>query len=211
MKAALYARVSTRDQSIVMQTNELGEYCARRGWEVAAGYCEIGVSGSRESRPKLNLLLAAARRREFDAVVVYRLDRLARSLKQLISVLEEFRALGIEFVSLHEQIDTSTPAGRLQFSILGAFAEFERGIIRERVRSGLQAAKAKGKQLGRPRILLDRLKIVEMRRQGRSWREIEALTKIPTRTLIRASEAWQKSPSAVLPRVAKTQEESPPS
>lgn len=156
MKAALYARVSTRDQSADMQRSEFREYCMRREWEIAAEYCEMGVSGSRASRPQLNRMMAEAKRRQFDAVVVYRLDRLARSLKQLINVLDEFRALGIEFVSLHDQIDTSTPAGKLQFSILGAFAEFERGIIQERVRSGIEAARKSGKQLGRPKLTIDK-------------------------------------------------------
>ena len=112
-------------------------YCKRRGWETAGEYTDAGVSGAKEHRPALDRLLAECPKRLVDAVVVYRYDRFARSLRQLVNALEEFRALGIGFVSLHEGVDTSTPNGRLVFGISASIAEFERELIRDRVRSGL--------------------------------------------------------------------------
>jgi len=152
MRAALYCRISTSNhgQNPDMQLRELREYCARRGFEIAAEYIDSGISGSKERRPQLDKLWADAKRRRFDAVVVYRYDRFARSLRQLINALEEFRALGIEFVSLHEGVDTATPNGRLIFGIFASIAEFERELIRDRVRSGIASARAKGKRIGRP-------------------------------------------------------------
>ena len=153
MNVALYARVSTtgKGQDPAMQLAELREYCQRRGWAVAAEYVDTGISGSKERRPQLDKLWADARRRRFDAVIVYRYDRFARSLRQLVNALEEFRALGIDFVSLHEGVDTSTPNGRLVFGIFASIAQFERELIRERVCSGIAHARSKGKRLGRPR------------------------------------------------------------
>ena len=140
-RVALYARVSTvAGQSPEMQLVELREYSARRGWQVVAEYVDHGVSGAKESRPALNRLLADAKRRKFDAVLVYRYDRFARSLRQLVNALTEFDALGIHFVSLHEGVDTSTPNGRLVFGIFASIAEFERELIRGRVRSEIGRA-----------------------------------------------------------------------
>jgi DNA invertase Pin-like site-specific DNA recombinase len=149
MEAAIYARVSTSDQSTDMQLAALRQYAERRGWQLCREYVDEGVSGSRERRPALDRLLADARRRAFGAVVVFRFDRFARSVSHLARALDEFRALGIEFVSLHEAVDTSTPMGRAMFHIAGAFAELEREIIRERVKAGLQNARRRGKRLGR--------------------------------------------------------------
>ncbi len=175
MKAALYARVSTANsQDPTMQTRELKEYCQRRGWEVAGEYVDAGISGAREKRPQLNKLLADAHRRRFDAVVVWRYDRFARSLRQLVNALEEFRALGIDFVSLREGVDTSTPNGRLVFGIFASIAEFERELIRDRVRAGLRNARARGKRLGRPKKAVDAAKVAALRRDGASWRAIAA-------------------------------------
>lgn len=175
IRAALYARVSTTNgQNPEMQPEELRQYCARRGWKVAGEYVDRGISGSREQRPELDRLLTACRKRQADAVVVYRYDRFARSLRQLVNALEEFRSLGINFVSLHEGVDTSTPNGRLVFGIFATIAEFERELIRERVRSGLASAKAKGKRLGRPRVIVDAQQIASLRVQGHSWAEIAA-------------------------------------
>ena len=129
MKAAIYSRVSTADQNVDMQLDELRAYCQRRGFEVADEYVDSAVSGAKESRPALNRLLADARRRKFDAVLVYRYDRFARSLRQLVNALGEFDALGIHFISLHEGVDTSTPSGRLVFGIFASIAEFERSLI----------------------------------------------------------------------------------
>jgi DNA invertase Pin-like site-specific DNA recombinase len=144
----------------------------RRGWEIVEEFIDSGVSGSKESRPALNRLLADAKRRKFGAVLVYRYDRFARSLRQLVNALAEFDALGIHFVSLHEGVDTSTPNGRLVFGIFASIAEFERELIRGRVRSGLAAARARGKKLGRPRIFVDAARIARLRSQGRTVREI---------------------------------------
>ena len=149
MKAAVYARVSTVDQEPENQLQELRRYVAARGWGEGIEYIDHGVSGTRESRPALDRMMSDARRRRIDVVVVWRLDRLGRSLKHLVTSLEELEQLGVAFVSINEGIDATTPAGRLQMHILGAIAEFERGRIVERVRAGLARAKAQGIRLGR--------------------------------------------------------------
>lgn len=170
---ALYARVSTLNgQNPEMQLCELRDYCQRRGFVMANEYVDKGVSGAREHRPALDKLMADCRKRLVDAVVVYRYDRFARSLRQLVNALEEFRSLGINFISLHEGVDTSTPNGRLIFGIFASIAEFERELIRDRVRSGLAAAKAKGKRLGRPSVDVDVARIAALRDSGASWRAI---------------------------------------
>jgi len=170
MRAAIYARVSTTNgQDPTMQTRELREYCQRRGWEVAGEYVDAGVSGAKESRPELNRLMADAHRRRFDAIVVWKFDRFARSVSHLLRALETFQTLGIEFVSLTEGVDTSTPAGKMVFTVLGAVAELERSLIRERVKAGLRNAKAKGKHVGRPKLALDGSHVARLRAQGLSW------------------------------------------
>ena len=150
IRAGIYARVSTNDQTAENQLLELRRYCEARGW-TAAEYVDTGISGAKDRRPALDRLIADARRRRFDVLVVWRLDRLGRDLKHLITLLDELTATGIAFTSLNEGIDTTTPAGRLQLHLLGAIAEFERDRIRERVYAGLQRARAQGKRLGRPR------------------------------------------------------------
>src|ERR1700704_1664626 len=155
-----------------MQTRELREYAERRGWTVAGEYVDIGISGPKEKRPELDRLMTDAHRRRFDAVIVWKFDRFARSVSHLLRALETFKAQGIEFVSFSEQLDTSTPAGKLVFTVLGAVAELERSLIVERVRSGLRNAKAKGKQLGRPRVAVDARRIATLRKAGSSWSEI---------------------------------------
>jgi DNA invertase Pin-like site-specific DNA recombinase len=187
MKAAIYARVSTTNgQSPAMQLDELRDYCRRRGWEILEEYVDNGHSGARESRPALDRLMADARKRLVDAVVVYRYDRFARSLRQLVNALEEFRSLGIDFVSLREGVDTSTPNGRLVFGIFASIAEFERELIRDRVRSGLAAAKARGTKLGRPRRRVDRAKVARLRASGQSWNKISKALGISRGTAERA-------------------------
>jgi DNA invertase Pin-like site-specific DNA recombinase len=172
-RAAIYARVSTHiGQNPEMQLEEIRQYCANRGWQIAEEYVDTGISGAKEHRPALDRMLTACRKRLVDAVVVYRYDRFARSLRQLVNALEEFLALGIDFVSLHEGVDTSTPNGRLIFGIFASIAEFERELIRDRIRSGLASAKAKGKRLGRPRIVVDSNRIISLRRAGESWAKI---------------------------------------
>lgn len=188
MKAALYARVSTahNGQDPMVQLRELREYCERRGWIIAGEYTDVGISGTKEKRPQLDRLLADAKRRRFDSVLVYRYDRFARSLRQLVTALCEFDALGIHFVSLHEGVDTSTPNGRLVFGIFASIAEFERELIRSRVRSGLAAARARGKRLGRPQVAVDTARIAALRDEGASWRAIARRLKVSVRTARRA-------------------------
>jgi len=158
MIVALYARVSTADQSVENQLPELHRYAAARGWEPRE-YLDHAVSGSKDRRPSLDAMMIDARRRRIDAVIVWRLDRLGRNIKHLITVIDEMQALGVAFISLGEGLDTTTPAGRLQFHILASIAQFERERIQERVRAGLARAKAQGKRLGRPAedVPLDKL------------------------------------------------------
>jgi len=186
-QVGLYARVSTNNgQDPEVQLRELREYCQRRGFVIVEEFVDKGISGSRERRPALDKLMVVCRKRLVDAVVVYRYDRFARSLRQLVNALEEFRALSIDFVSLHEGVDTSTPNGRLAFGIFASIAEFERELIRDRVRSGLAAAKAKGKTLGRPRVAVEASRVALLRQQGRSWAEITLETGISKGTAQRA-------------------------
>jgi DNA invertase Pin-like site-specific DNA recombinase len=194
-RTAIYARVSTSNngQDPTMQTRELEEYCQRRGWEVAACYVDTGISGSKESRPELDRLMADAHRRRFDAVAVWKFDRFARSVSHLLRALETFKALGIDFVSLSEQVDTSTPTGKMVFTVLGAVAELERSLIAERVRAGIRNARAKGKRLGRPRVAVDAARIAVLRAQGRSWRTICRETGIGKGTAQRAYYGLPKS------------------
>jgi len=187
MNVALYARVSTADkgQDPQMQLRELREYCERRGWAVTGEYVDVGVSGAKDSRPELNRLMADANRRKFDAVVVWRFDRFARSVSHLLRALETFRSLGIEFVSYSEAIDTSTPVGKMTFTVLGAVAELERSLIVERVRAGVRNARAKGKRLGRPKVAVDRARIASLRSTGASWRAISTELGVSLGTLHR--------------------------
>lgn len=161
MRAAIYARVSTVEQEPENQLQELRRYVEARGW-TAVEYTDKGVSGSKDRRPALDQMLADAKRRRFDVVVCWRLDRLGRNLRHLVTLIEELQSLGVAFVSLGEGIDFSTPAGRLQLHILAALAEFERGRIRERVMAGLHRAKAQGRRLGRPKanVPVDRVQDV---------------------------------------------------
>lgn len=151
MRVAIYARVSTTDQTCENQLHDLHVYVTARQWTVTREYVDHGISGAKERRPALDELTADARRRRFDVVLCWRLDRLGRNLRHLITTIDELCALGISFVSLAEGIDCTTPAGRLQLHILGALAEFERGRIQERIRAGLARAKRNGARLGRPR------------------------------------------------------------
>jgi len=169
-RAVIYARVSTSDQSTELQLREIIQYIQSRGWSTPQVY-EDKATGTNGNRPMLKQLLANARERKFDVIIIWKLDRLFRSLKDLIATLQEFTELGIDFISLKDNIDMSTSAGRLMMHMLGAFAEFEASLIRERVRAGLRNAKAKGKCLGRPKTRDDG-KIIELRRQGQTVRGI---------------------------------------
>lgn len=170
---AIYARVSTADkgQDLDTQLLPLKEFAERRSWKIHEIYTDQ-ISGSRESRPSLDRLMATAHKRKFDCVLVFRFDRFARSTKSLITALETFSSLGIDFISYQEAVDTTTPAGRMLFTMIGAFAEFERSIIQERVRAGIAKARIKGKILGRPKVEVDEYKIRRLKEQGLSVREI---------------------------------------
>ncbi len=189
---ALYARVSTLDQNCNLQLADLRRYASHR-FSRAYEYVDQGVSGTQRRRPALDNLMTDARKRMFDLVLVWKFDRFARSLKHLMDSLEEFGALGIDFVSFTEGIDTTTPSGQLLFHIVGAVAQFERDLIAERVRAGLAHARAIGKHIGRPRIVVDRDRVAELRGQGRSLREIARWLEIPVsrvrRALIRGNQA----------------------
>ena len=198
MRVAIYARVSTANngQDPAMQTRELREYAGRRGWTVTGEYVDVGISGTKERRPELDRLMGDAHRRRFDAVVVWKFDRFARSVSHLLRALETFKAQGIEFVSFSEQLDTSTPAGKLVFTVLGAVAELERSLIVERVKAGLRNAKAKGRRLGRPQIVVDVRKVAALREQGRSWPNIAKQLGVGVGTAYRAHQELSKNPKA---------------
>ena len=183
MRTALYMRVSTNDQNSTMQLDELRAYCQRRGWTITETFLDEGVSGSKASRPALDRLMKQAKRRAFDVVLVYRYDRFARSLKQLVDTLCTFDSLGIQFVSIHEGVDTSTPNGRLVFGIFASIAEFERSLIIQRTRSGMQAAKARGKRIGRPTVNVDCAQVASLRAEGHSNRAIARMLNVSEGTV----------------------------
>jgi DNA invertase Pin-like site-specific DNA recombinase len=183
--AALHARVSTLDQNCEVQLEELRRYAGKRFADYRE-YTDAGVSGTQRNRPQLDALMRDARRRSFDVVLVWKFDRFARSLKHLIESLHEFNALGIDFVSLTEGVDTTTPAGQLLFHIVGAVAQFERDLIAERVRAGLAHARAMGKHIGRPRAKVDLEAVTSLRSQGKSLRVIATTLNIPVSRVRRA-------------------------
>ena len=173
MRVAIYARVSTaQGQDVNLQLRELRQFADARGWQIAGEYVDTGISGAKDRRPELDRLLADAHKRRFEVVTVWKFDRFARSVSHLLRALETFKALGIDFISFSEQMDTATPAGKMVFTVLGAVAELERSLIAERVRAGLRNARAKGKRIGRPRIVVDAARIAHLRSQGRTIREI---------------------------------------
>src|SRR5271167_3466937 len=157
-----------------MQLRDLRTYCAARGLDLVREYIDVGQSGAKDSRPELNKLMDDARKRQFDAIVVWRFDRFARSTKHLLLALEEFRALGIQFISYQENVDTSTPLGQALFTIVSAVAQLERDLIRERVAAGIRNARANGKKLGRPMRAVDPDRILQMRAEGQTLQQIAA-------------------------------------
>src|SRR5437899_511284 len=166
MRIGIYARVSTKDQSCELQLRDLRTYCTARGFDLVHEYVDVGQSGAKDSRPELNILMGDARKRQFDAIVVWRFDRFARSTKHLLLALEEFRSLGIQFISYQENIDTSSPLGQALFTIVSAVAQMERDLIRERVSAGIRNARATGKQFGRPRRIVNQYELVRLRDEG---------------------------------------------
>lgn len=187
MKIALYCRISTVDQNADMQITECREYCAARKWTITAEFVDRGISGSKASRPELNTMMAAARRRQFDAVVCWSLDRLGRSVRNLSDLIGALDSSGVRFVALKQGVDTdaSNAASRLLLNVLACCAEFELGLLRERTTAGVRQARLAGKTLGRPRNLFDRQLVMDQRAEGSSWRAIASLTGIPVATLRR--------------------------
>ena len=172
MRVGIYARVSTKDQSCELQLRDLRAYCAARQLNLVREYVDQGVSGTKDSRPQLNELMDDSRKRKLDAVIVWRFDRFARSTKHLLCALEEFRSLGVGFISYQENIETGTPLGQALFTIIAAVAELERNLIVERVCAGIRNARVSGKHLGRPRQYVDLDRIRDMRAAGMSLRQV---------------------------------------
>lgn len=195
MKVLVYARVSTshHDQNPQVQVAELRRYCAARAWEIAHEVVDHGFSGSSDQRPGLKRLLELVRSRQVDAVVVVKLDRLFRSLKHLVTTLDEFQSLKVVFVAIADNVDYSTPSGRLFVQILGSLAEFEKSLLRERTIMGLAHARSIGKRLGRPR-LYDQEAILDLRSKGFSYRQIQKQLRTPMGTIARALRSAHKTP-----------------
>jgi DNA invertase Pin-like site-specific DNA recombinase len=196
-QAAIYARTSTSNhgQSVDVQLLDLRKLAEQRGFQVTREYCDSGQSGSKNSRPALDGLLADAKRGKFRVLLVWKLDRLGRSTAHLIQLLEEFRTWGIELISFSEGLDFSTTTGKLFYTVISAFAEFEKDTIRERVRAGLRNARAKGKMLGRPRVSVDSSRIARLRSRGSSWASIAKELGVGEGTIRRATLASAKNPS----------------
>jgi DNA invertase Pin-like site-specific DNA recombinase len=182
MNVAVYARVSTTDQDVTTQLHALWRYCEGRKWDVHREYVDVGVSGDRAAKPELQSLMADARALKFKVVLVWKFDRVFRSVQHMLSALDELHALGIDFVSMTEAIDTTTPAGKMVFTMLAAVAEFEKDLIRERTRAGLARARAAGKRIGRPRRAVD-VAAVQTLRPDHSYRQIAKLLHVPLATL----------------------------
>jgi len=170
-RAVLYVRVSTPDQSIEPQLLDLRQMAAARGYEIVREYSDK-LSGTKSKRPGLDALLSDAQRHRFDVVMVWAFDRMARSVRHFLEVLDELNHLGIEFVSFRESIDTSGPLGRAMVVIVGAIAELERNLIVERVKAGMRRAKLDGRQIGRSRLDMNREQIVHDRRSGMSLTQV---------------------------------------
>ena len=189
IRAVCYCRVSTTDQNNALQIRELTEYVQRRGWKLASVYEDRGISGIRASRPGLDQLMADARLRKFDAVLVYKLDRWGRSLVNCVAGIQELQSLGIRFVVVSQGLDTdqSSPTAALLMHILAAVAQFERELIRERVAAGIKSAQKtgtrSGKPIGRPKTLVDRGRVVELRDAGASWATIAEALGVPSTTI----------------------------
>jgi DNA invertase Pin-like site-specific DNA recombinase len=172
MHVALYARVSTDGQDPELQLSALRAHAANRGWTITGEFIDQGYSGAKEKRPALDRLMKTVWTGTIQSVLVWRFDRFARSVKHLIKALEEFRSLNVNFISLQEQFDTATPIGQAMFTIIGAMAQLERDIIRERVRAGIAVAKARGKRLGRPSVRVNAQELSSLKTSGLSLHEM---------------------------------------
>ena len=195
-RAALYLRVSTLDQNPETQRLDLVRLAEQRGFDIFEEYVDRGVSGSRARRPALDRMMADARRGRFEVVVVWAADRLARSVQHFLATLDELSHLSVEFVSFRESLDTGGPLGRAVMTIVGAIAELERSLIRERVCAGLRRAKLEGRHIGRPRLILDEERILGDRARGRSLGQIARAHHISRTTVLRILRAGvPKAPS----------------
>ena len=187
-RAALYARVSTlkHGQDVGLQLDELRQVAQQRGYAVAGEYVDEGVSGSQTSRPALNRLMADVQAGRVDILLVWKLDRLGRSLQHVLAVLDTLASAGVGFASLHDPgIDTTSPTGRLLLQLLACFAEFERSIIQERVRAGVRRAQLAGKHCGRPRVELDLRPALALLNEGRDLKDTARILKLSRSTLRR--------------------------
>jgi DNA invertase Pin-like site-specific DNA recombinase len=189
LRVGIYARVSTGEQSCDAQLRDLRAYCAARGLQLVREYVDTGVSGTKDSRPALNELVNDSRKRLLDVVLVWRFDRFARSTKHLLLALEEFRSLGVQFISYQENLDTTSALGQALFTIVSAVAQLERDLICERVRCGLRNARAKGKRLGRPTVVIDLTRLHALRAQGLGWRKVAKQLGVGVATAVRASQS----------------------
>ena len=187
MRVGIYCRVSTRDQSVDMQLVQLREYAQRWGWEIVGEYIDEAVSGIKKRRPSLDKLMADAHQRRFDAICVWRFDRFARSVTHLTQALETFQSLGSDFISYSQHIDTSTPMGKMLFVVLGAVAELERDLIRERTQAGRDVARRRGVKFGRRSIVTPEIRdrIFALRRGGQTFAYIANLLGIGEATIVR--------------------------
>lgn len=197
-KVALYVRVSTEKQTTENQQRELEVYCKRQGWHIVKIYDDSGVSGSIDSRPALDRMLkdATTGTGKFSAIVCWKIDRMARSVVNLLQTLQTLQAAGVGFVSMTQQIDTTTPYGRMVLTFLGAISEFEKSLIQERVCSGLKRAKANGVKLGRPRVAVDVAGALKLRNQGLGYKQIAKQLGLPRTTVYRTLKAIPQTPVA---------------
>jgi DNA invertase Pin-like site-specific DNA recombinase len=193
IRVALYARVSTSDQKADLQLDGLHKMAEQRGWDIAGEFVDLGVSGSKDRRPELDRLLKDAHRGKFKVLAIWKLDRLARSVRHLVLLADELRALGIDLVSVEDTIDTTTPSGRFLFHILGAVAELERELIRERTVAGLAAARRRGVRLGRKPVRFDLDKAVQLRGEGLSYDRVAAAVGVSAGTIHAALKRLQQS------------------
>jgi DNA invertase Pin-like site-specific DNA recombinase len=185
-KVAIYARTSTHDQNPGLQVEELRHASSQRGWEVVGEYVDVGHSGAKDRRPELDRLMDDVHRGRMDIVLVWKFDRFARSVRHLVTALEDFRSRSVDFVSLTDGVDTCTSVGRFTFNVVAAFAELERELIRERTRAGIAAARRRGAQVGRPRAKVDLVRARSLMSSGQSFRQAARTLGIGTATLHRS-------------------------
>jgi DNA invertase Pin-like site-specific DNA recombinase len=182
-RVAVYARCSTRDQHAGNQIDDLEQYAAARRWSIVGRFIDEGISGARRDRPGLDAMMKMVRQRKVDTVLVWKYDRFARSMSHLLQALEEFRSVGVNFVSFTEGIDTTSSMGKFVFGVFSSLAEFERSLIAERVKNGMDKARKRGTHLGRPRLTVDAAEIERLRSQGLSVRRIAAQVGISKSTV----------------------------